>query len=112
MGSQSGQFDSCLQLNVCGAVETDAIGGLILWPGVRCPLDGSSTNLSEVRVAFQRQPTNWHGIVEGLGEEFSCPFPEVERMLSAVVHQLEQRAQIKEFISALAVTEGKGVLRG
>lgn len=33
-------------------------------------------------------------------------------MLSAVVHQLEQRAQIKEFISVLAVKEVKGVLRG
>jgi len=53
----------------------------------------------------------WQGIVESLGEEFSCPLPEVERMLSAAAHQLEQGAQIKEFIPVLAVKEVKGFLR-
>ena len=53
----------------------------------------------------------WQGIVENLGEEFSCPISEVERMLSAAVHQLEQGAQIKEFILVLVVKEVKGVLR-
>jgi len=53
----------------------------------------------------------WHGIVESLGEEFSCPLPEVERMLSAVAQQLEQGAQVKEFIPVLAVKEVKGLLR-
>jgi len=74
-------------------------------------LDGSSTNLSEVRVVFQHQPMKWQGIVEDLGEEFSCPIYEIERMLSAVAHQLEQGAQIKEFILVLVVKEVKGVLR-
>jgi hypothetical protein len=53
----------------------------------------------------------WHGIVESLGEEFSCPLPEVERMLSDAAHQLEQGAHIKDFISVLAVKEVKGHLR-
>jgi hypothetical protein len=80
-------------------------------PGVRCPVAISNTNLPEVRVGFQRQPMKWQGIVENLGEEFSCPISEVERMLSAAVHQLEQGAQIKEFISVLAVKQVKGLLR-
>ena len=71
----------------------------------------SDTNLPEVRVGFQRQPMKWQGIVENLGEEFSCPISEVERMLSAAVHQLEQGAQIKEFISVLAVRQVKDLLR-
>ena len=74
-------------------------------------MDGSRTNLSEVRVVFQRQPMKWQGIVESLGEEFSCPLPEVERMLSAATHQLEQGAQVKEFISVLAVRQVKDLLR-
>lgn len=74
-------------------------------------MDVSSANLSEVRVAFQRQPMKWQGIVENLGEEFSCPISEVERMLSAAAHQLEQGAHIKEFISVLAVKQVKGLLR-
>jgi hypothetical protein len=62
-------------------------------------------------VAFIRQPMKWHGIVENLGEEFSCPLPEVERMLSAAAHQLEQEAQVKEFIPVLAVKQVKDLLR-
>ena len=92
-------------------METNAVGGLIFWPGLRCPLDGSGTNLSEVRVAFQRGPMNWQGIVESLGEEFSWPISEVERMLSAAAHQLEQGAQVKEFIPVLAVRQVKDLLR-
>jgi len=75
-------------------------------------LDGSSRNLSEVRAVFQRQPMKWQGIVESLGEEFACPLLEVERMLSAAAQELEQGAQIKEFIPVLAVKEVKGFLRG
>ena len=71
----------------------------------------SSTNLPEVRVTFQRQQMKWQGIVENLGEEFSCPIPEVERMLSDAAHQLEQGAQVKEFISVLAVRQVKDLLR-
>jgi hypothetical protein len=74
-------------------------------------LDVSSANLPEGRVAFQRQPMKWQGIVENLGEEFSCPIFEVGRMLSAAAHQLELGAQIKEFVSVLAVKEVKGLLR-
>jgi len=53
----------------------------------------------------------WQGVVESLGAEFSCPLPEVERMLSAAAQELEQRAQVKEFIPVLAVKEVKGYLR-
>jgi hypothetical protein len=53
----------------------------------------------------------WQGIVENLGEEFSCPISEVERMLSDATHQFEQRAHIKDFISVLAVKEVKSLLR-
>jgi len=60
---------------------------------------------------FQRQPMKWRGVAENLGEEFSCPIPEIERMLSAAAHQLEQEAHIKEFISVLAVKQVKGLLR-
>jgi hypothetical protein len=45
----------------------------------------------------------WQGIVESLGEEFACPLSEVERMLSAAAQQLEQVAQVKEFIPVLAL---------
>jgi hypothetical protein len=72
---------------------------------------GSSTNVREVRVTFQRLPIKWQGIVESLGEEFSCPYSEVERMLSAAAHQLEQGAQVKEFIPVLAVRQVKDLLR-
>ena len=74
-------------------------------------MDGSSPNLSEVRVALIRHPMKWYGIVENLSEEFSCPLPEVERMLSAAAHQLEQEAQVKEFIPVLAVKQVKDLLR-
>ena len=74
-------------------------------------MDGSSTSLPEVSVTFQRQPMKWRGIAENLGEEFSCPISEVERMLSAEAHQLEQEAHIKDFISVLAVKQVKGLLR-
>ena len=74
-------------------------------------MDGSSTSLPEVSVTFQRQPLKWRGIAENLGEEFSCPIPEVERMLSAAAHQLEQEAHVKDFISVLAVKQVKGLLK-
>ena len=71
-------------------------------------MGGSNPN---VQVTFQRQRMKWQGIVESLGEEFACPLPEVERMLSAAAYQLEQGAQVKEFIPVLAVKEVKGFLR-
>ena len=71
----------------------------------------SSTNVQVVRVTFPRQPMKWHGIVESLGEEFSCPIPEVERMLSDAAHQLDEGAQVKEFIPVLAVKQVKDLLR-
>ena len=74
-------------------------------------MDRSSTNLSEGSVTFQPQPMKWRGIAENLGEEFSCPISEIERMLSAAAHQLEQEAHIKGFISVLAVKQVKGLLK-
>lgn len=62
-------------------------------------------------MTFQRQTMKWQGIVESLGEEFSRPISEVERMLSAAAHQLEQGAQVKEFIPVLAVKQVKDLLR-
>lgn len=92
-------------------LEIDAVEGLIIRPGERRPLGVSNTKVQEVRVAFQRPPMKWQGLVEGLGEEFSCPISEVERMLSDAAHQLEEGAHIKDFISVLAVKEVKGLLR-
>jgi hypothetical protein len=53
----------------------------------------------------------WQGIVESLGQEFACPLSEVEWMLSAAAQELEQGAQIKEFIPVLAVKQVKDLLR-
>lgn len=78
---------------------------------MRFALDVSRASLPEVRVAFHRQPMKWQGIVENLSEEFSCPISEVERMLYAEAHELEQGAQVKEFISVLAVKHVKSLLR-
>jgi len=74
-------------------------------------MDGSHVNLSEVSVTFQRQPLKWRGIAENLGQEFSCPISEVERMLSAAAHQLEQEARIKDLIPVLAVKQVRDLLR-
>ena len=74
-------------------------------------MGGSSPNVQEVKVTFQRQPMKWQDIVESLGKEFSCPIPEVERMLTVAAQQLEQGAQIKEFVSVLALKEVKDRLR-
>lgn len=61
---------------------------------------------------LQRQPAKWwHGIVEDLAEEFSCPISEVERMLSTEMHQLEQGALIKDFVSVLALKQVKDLLK-
>ena len=89
----------------------DAVEGLTIRSSGRRPLDGSSTSVQEVRVTFQRQSMKWQGIVESLGEEFSCPVPEVEQMLSAAARQLEQEAQVKDFIPVLAVKQVKDLLR-
>ena len=61
-------------------------------------------------MTFQCEAMKWQGVVESLGEEFSCPLSEVERMLSAAAPQLEEGAQVKEFIPVLAVMEVKGFL--
>jgi len=47
-----------------------------------------------VRVAFQSSPMKWQGIAEILGKELACPPSEVEQMLRAAAHQLEQEAHI------------------
>ncbi len=62
-------------------------------------------------MTFQRQSMKWQAIAESLGAEFSWPISEVERMLSAAAHQLEQGAQVKEFIPVLAVKQVKDLLR-
>ena len=76
-------------------------------------MDGSRANgnVQKARESFQRQRIKWQGIVESLGQEFSCPLPEVERMLSSTAHQLEQEAQVKDFIPVLAVKHVKDLLR-
>jgi len=70
-----------------------------------------SPNVQEASVSFQRQRMKWQDTVESLGEEFCCPIPEVERMLSATTQQLEQEAQVKDFIPILAVKLVKDLLR-
>ena len=62
-------------------------------------------------MTFQRQTVKWQCIVESLSEEFSWPISEVEQMLSAAAHQLEEGAQVKEFIPVLAVKQVKDLLR-
>jgi hypothetical protein len=89
----------------------DAIDGLIVWQGMSLPVDAPITNLLEARAAFERQPAKWHGIVEDLADEFSCPIFEVEQMMNIAAHQLEQGAQVKEFIPVLAVKQVKDLLR-
>jgi Protein of unknown function (DUF3562) len=68
----------------------------------------TNTNIQE-EVTFPRQ--KWQGIVENLGQEFSCPLSEVEQMLNAAARHLDQEAQVKEFIPVLAVKEVKDLLR-
>jgi two-component system OmpR family response regulator len=41
-------------------------------------MGGSSPHVQDMSVTFQRQRMKWQGIMESLGEEFSCPLPEVE----------------------------------
>lgn len=65
----------------------------------------------EERVAFQRQPAKWHGMVEAIAKEFSCPLSTVEQILSTETHQLEQGAHIKDFIPVLAIKQAKELLR-
>ena len=74
-------------------------------------MDIPMTNLPEERAAFPRQPAKWHGIVEDLAEEFSCPISVVEQMLSTAAHQLEQGAQINVFVPLLALKQVKDLLR-
>ena len=74
-------------------------------------MDGARSNTQGVRESFQRQHMRWQGIVESLGQEFSCPLAEVERMLSVTARQLEQEAQVKDFIPLLAVKQVKDFLR-
>ena len=74
-------------------------------------MDGSRSNAQEARESFQRQRMKWQDIVERLGQEFSRPLPEVERMLSVTARQLEQEAKVKDFIPVLAVKQVKDLLR-
>ena len=74
-------------------------------------MDGSRSNGQDAGESFQRQRMKWQGIVESLGKEFSCPLAEVERMLSITARQLEQEAEVKEFIPVLAVKQVKNLLR-
>ena len=62
-------------------------------------------------VAVQPQPVKWQGLVQTLAEEFSCPFSQVEQILSSQRHQLEQGARIKDFIPVLAVKQVRDLLR-
>jgi hypothetical protein len=74
-------------------------------------VDLPSANLPEERAAFQCQPAKWQGIVDHLAEEFGSPISEVEQMLHTAVHQLEQGAHIKDFISVLAIKQVKDLLK-
>jgi hypothetical protein len=74
-------------------------------------MNGSTPSVQDASASFQLQRIKWQGIVESLGQEFSCPLPEVERMLSATARQFEQDARIKDFILILAVKQVKDVLR-
>lgn len=74
-------------------------------------MDVPITNLQEERAAFQHQPAKWHGIVEDIADEFSCPISEVEQILSTETHQLEQRARITVFVPLLAIKQVKDLLR-
>jgi len=74
-------------------------------------MDGARLQVKEASESFQRQRMKWEGIIESLGKEFSCPLPEVERMLSAIAYQLDQEAQVKDFIPVLAVKQVKDLLR-
>jgi hypothetical protein len=75
------------------------------------PMGVLITNLLEERAAFQRQLATWQSIVEHLAEGFACPISEVEQMLRTAVHQLEQGAHIKDFISVLAIKQVKDLLK-
>lgn len=71
----------------------------------------SPISILEERVALQRQPAKWQGIVEAIAKEFSCPLSKVELILITETHQLEQGAHIKDFIQVLAIKQVKEQLK-
>ena len=74
---------------------------------MRRAVDLPVTNLMEERAAFDRQELNWHGVAQDIAEEFSCSVSEVEKMLCAETHQLEQVAHTKGFVPLLAISRYK-----
>ena len=89
----------------------DVVEGLLCSASKGLPVDVAISNLLEERAAFERQPAKWQVIVKDLAEEFSCPISEVEQILNAETHQLEQGAHIKAFVPILAIKEVKTLLR-
>ncbi len=74
-------------------------------------MDPSINNLMEERAAVDRQELNWHSVAQDIAEEFSCLVSEIEKMLCAETHQLEQEAHIKDFVPLLAIKQVKDLLR-
>ncbi len=65
----------------------------------------------EDRAVVDRQQLHWHSVAQDLAEAFSCPVSEIEKMLCAEMHQLEQEAHIKDFVLLLAIKQVKDFLR-
>lgn len=65
----------------------------------------------EERAVVDRQQLNWHSVAQDIAEAFSCPVSEIEKLLSAEMHQLEQEARIKDFVPLLAIKQVKDLLR-
>lgn len=74
-------------------------------------MDPSIRNLMEERAAIDRQELYWHSTAQDIAEEFSCPVSEIEKMLRAETHQLEQEAHIKDFVPLLAIKQVKAYLK-
>jgi hypothetical protein len=89
----------------------DVVEGLLCSVRKGLPVDVTISNMLEERAAIERQPAKWQVIVKDLAEEFSYPVSEVEQILSAETHQLEQGAHIKVFVPLLAIKEVKTLLR-
>ncbi len=76
---------------------------------MRRAMDPSINNLMEERAAVDRQELNWHSGAQD--EDFSCSVSEIEKMLCAETHQLEQEAHIKDFVPLLAIQQVKDLLK-
>jgi len=88
----------------------DAVAGLIVRTEDQPSMDVFIT-MRKDQVAVQPQPVKWEGLIQGIAEEFSCPFSTVEQILGSERHQLEQGARIKDFIPVLAVKQVRDLLR-